>query len=142
MYGRFNDNIKNANELEAKTKKHYEENMAKYKQRKAANKDDHALDRMHTYWEKSRKLSHQHYRSMLKVAHAGMARLQMAIDMMSKAVKGDKLDKKELDELKAATPPPNVVFAQVRSSLLEFCKGAIADLETAKHAKVAAEEAA
>ena len=27
-------------ELEAKTKKHYEENMAKYKQRKAANKDD------------------------------------------------------------------------------------------------------
>ena len=40
-YGRFKDNIKNANELEAKTKKHYEENMAKYKQRKAAHKDDH-----------------------------------------------------------------------------------------------------
>ena len=40
MYGRFKDNIKNANELEAKTKKHYEEDMAKYRARKAANKDD------------------------------------------------------------------------------------------------------
>ena len=40
-YSRFKDNIKNANELEAKTKKHYEENMARYNARKAANKDDH-----------------------------------------------------------------------------------------------------
>jgi len=143
MYDRFKQNIVSANKLEAKTKKHYEENMAEYakKEKERKGKKDEAMERMHTYWEKSRKLSHQHYRSMLKVAHAGMARLQMAIDMMSKAVKGDKLDKKELDALKAATPPPNVVFAQVRTSLLEFCKGAIADLEAAKKAGKEAEPA-
>merc|ERR1719428_447586 len=132
MYGRFKDNIKNANELEAKTKKHYEENMAKYKQRKAANKDETALDRMAVYWEKSRKLSHAHYHSMLKVAHAGMARLQMAIDMMTKAVNGQKLDKKELDHLKAVTPAPTVVFMQVRAQLLKFCGEALAELKSAK----------
>merc|ERR1719478_1994295 len=118
MYGRFKDNIKNANELEAKTKKHYEENMAKYQQRKAANKDDHALDRMEEYWVKSRKLSHAHYHSMLKVAHAGMARLQMAIDMMTKAVNGQKLDKKELEHLKAMTATSEskapIGFLQIR----------------------------
>jgi hypothetical protein len=132
MYGRFKDNIKNANELEAKTKKHYEENMAKYKQRKAANKDDTALDRMEEYWVKSRKLSHAHYHSMLKVAHAGMARLQMAIDMMSKAVNGQKLDKKELEHLKAVTPAPTVVLLQVRTDLLNFCEDALVELNSAK----------
>jgi len=132
MYGRFKDNIKNANELEAKTKKHYEENMAKYKQRKAAHKDDHALDRMAEYWEKSRKLSHAHYHSMLKVAHAGMARLQMAIDMMTKAVNGQKLDKKELEHLKSVTPAPTVVLLQVRTDLLKFCKDALVELKAAK----------
>jgi hypothetical protein len=132
MYGRFKDNIKNANELEAKTKKHYEENMAKYRQRKAANKDDHALDRMEEYWEKSRKLSHAHYHSMLKVAHAGMARLQMAIDMMTKAVEGKKLDKKEFEHLKAVTPAPTVVLLQVRRDLLKYCKDALVELKSAK----------
>jgi hypothetical protein len=132
MYGRFKDNIKNANMLEAKTKKHYEEDMAKYKQRKAANKDDTALDRMAVYWEKSRKLSHAHYHSMLKVAHAGMARLQMAIDMMTKAVNGEKLDKKELDHLRAVTPAPTVVFMQVRTQLLKFCGEALTELKNAK----------
>jgi len=132
MYGRFKDNIKNANELEAKTKKHYEEDMAKYRARKAANKDDTALDRMAVYWEKSRKLSHAHYHSMLKVAHAGMARLQMAIDMMTKAVNGEKLDKKELDHLRAVTPAPTVVFMQVRTQLLKFCGEALTELKNAK----------
>jgi hypothetical protein len=132
MYGRFKDNIKNANELEAKTKKHYEENMAKYKQRKAANKDDHALDRMEEYWVKSRKLSHAHYHSMLKVAHAGMARLQMAIDMMTKAVNGQKLDKKELEHLKSVTPAPTVVLMQVRTTLLNYCKEALVEIKSAK----------
>jgi len=135
MYGRFKDNIKNANELEAKTKKHYEENMAKYKARKAANKDDTALDRMEEYWVKSRKLSHAHYHSMLKVAHAGMARLQMAIDMMSKAVNGQKLDKKEFEHLKAVTPAPTVVLLQVRTDLLQYCKEALAELKIAKSTK-------
>jgi hypothetical protein len=132
MYGRFKDNIHNANELEAKTKKHYEENMAKYNARKAANKDDHALDRMEEYWVKSRKLSHAHYHSMLKVAHAGMARLQMAIDMMTKAVNGQKLDKKELEHLRAVTPAPTVVLMQVRTDLLNYCKDALTELSTAK----------
>jgi len=132
MYSRFKENIKNANELEAKTKKHYEENMAKYRARKAANKDDTALDRMEQYWEKSRKLSHAHYHSMLKVAHAGMARLQMAIDMMTKAVNGQKLDKKELEHLKAVTPAPTVVLLQVRTDLLKFCEDALIEIKSAK----------
>jgi hypothetical protein len=132
MYGRFKDNIKNANELEAKTKKHYEENMAKYQQRKAANKDDHALDRMDEYWVKSRKLSHAHYHSMLKVAHAGMARLQMAIDMMTKAVNGQKLDKKELEHLRSVTPAPTVVLMQVRTTLLKYCHEALVEIKSAK----------
>jgi hypothetical protein len=134
MYGRFKDNIKNANELEAKTKKHYEENMAAYKIRKAKNKDDKAMDRMAEYWEKSRKLSHQHYHSMLKVAHAGMARLQMAIDMMGKAVAGKSLDKKELDSLKAVTPTPTVVLLQVRTDLLKYCHEALVEIAQTKTA--------
>jgi len=87
---------------------------------------------MAVYWEKSRKLSHAHYHSMLKVAHAGMARLQMAIDMMTKAVNGEKLDKKELDHLRAVTPAPTVVFMQVRTQLLKFCGEALTELKNAK----------
>jgi len=115
-----------------KEQRNYEEDMAKYRARKAANKDDTALDRMAVYWEKSRKLSHAHYHSMLKVAHAGMARLQMAIDMMTKAVNGEKLDKKELDHLRAVTPAPTVVFMQVRTQLLKFCGEALTELKNAK----------
>jgi hypothetical protein len=135
MYGRFKENIKSANALEAKTKKHYEENMASYKLRKEKNKDDKAMDRMAEYWEKSRKLSHQHYHAMLKVAHAGMARLQMAIDMMGKAVEGKSLDKKELDNLKAVTPAPTVVFLQVREDLLKYCHEALVELAQEKKTK-------
>jgi hypothetical protein len=87
---------------------------------------------MAEYWEKSRKLSHAHYHSMLKVAHAGMARLQMAIDMMSKAVEGKKLDKNELAHLKAVTPAPTVVLLQVRTDLLKYCEDALAELKSAK----------
>ena len=67
-----------------------------------------------------------------QVAHAGMARLQMAIDMMTKAVNGEKLDKKELDHLRAVTPAPTVVFMQVRTQLLKFCGEALTELKNAK----------
>merc|ERR1719426_234630 len=135
MYERFKENIVSATKLEEKTKSHYVQNMDyKKKLEERKGKKDEALDRMKDYWEKSRKLSHQHYHSMLKVAHAGMARLKMAIDMMEKAIAGKQLEKGELESLKAATPAPIVVFQQVRVTLLQFCKSAIADLEAAKRA--------
>merc|ERR1719160_2404836 len=132
MYERFKENIVSATKLEEKTKAHYVQNMADYKkkQEERKGKKDEALDRMAEYWEKSRKLSHQHYHSMLKVAHAGMARLQMAIDMMSKAVAGKSLDKKELDSLKAVTPTPTVVFMQVRTDLLHYCEDALVEINS------------
>ena len=70
---------------------------------------------------------------MLKVAHAGMARLQMAIDMMSRAVEGKQLDPSELKALKGSLPPtPTVVFTQVKQDLLKFCRTSLLELSEAK----------
>jgi len=133
MYGRFKDNIGSANKLEEKSKKLYEKNMAEWASKSDSYHNDTAMKRIHEYWIKSRDLSHAHYHSMLKLAHAGMQRLKMTMDMMEKAIAGKKPNQHELQTLKNSLPPtPDVVFLAVKTELLTFCHTALLEIETTK----------
>merc|ERR1719387_2310316 len=133
MYERFRDNIVEANRLEKKREKTYAENLKKWQASIDKGQNRSSLQFMKNYWDKSHKLGKEHYHAMLKVAHAGMQRLQMAIDMMGKAVAGKKLDGDELKALKSSLPPtPTVVFTQVKKQLLEFCRTSLLELSEAK----------
>ena len=104
MYDRFKQNIARSNELEQKSKKQFDDNMTRYKTWPESWKKDKAMNRMYEHWQLSRKLSHRHYHTMLKVAHAGMTRIKAAMDMMEKAIKGDALSPDQLASLKAQEP--------------------------------------
>eukprot|EP00397_Hematodinium_sp_SG-2012_P025888 GEMP01027083.1.p1 GENE.GEMP01027083.1~~GEMP01027083.1.p1 ORF type:complete len:240 (+),score=46.89 GEMP01027083.1:108-827(+) len=127
MYDRFKHNIAKANEMEAKSKTQYKRNMTdKAKWPKRYFKDK-AMMNLASHWEKQRELSHRHYHNMLKLSHAGMARLKVAIDMMEKAIAGKALGQKEMQTLKEMAP--EVVLTQL-SSIVQFSCDALAQFRS------------
>lgn len=128
MYDRFKKNIARANALESKSKNTYKKNLAeKAKWPESFLKDKAMLNLAH-HWDKQRELSHRHYHNMLKLSHAGMARLQVAMDMMEQAIAGKALSPKQMETLKTIAPSGGVVFIQ--EDLLKFCSETLSSLNS------------
>jgi len=127
MYDRFKKNIARAYKLEEKSKESYKKNLAeKAKWSKSFLKDEGMMN-LAKHWDKARELSHRHYHNMLKLSHAGMARLKVAIDMMEQAIAGKKLSKEQMSTLKEMAP--EVVFLQLQD-IFTFCGTALKELRT------------
>lgn len=127
MYDRFKKNISRAYKLEEKSKESYKKNLAeKAKWSKSFLKDEGMMN-LAKHWDKARELSHRHYHNMLKLSHAGMARLKVAIDMMEQAIAGKKLSKEQMSTLKEMAP--EVVFLQLQD-IFTFCGTALKELRT------------
>jgi len=128
MYDRFKQNIKRANEMETKSKTMYKKNMVEKANWPQSYLHDKAMMNLAHHWDKQRELSHRHYHNMLKLSHAGMARLKAAIDMMEKAIAGKPLNSDDMTHLREMAP--EVVLTQLQSvvafahqALLQFRDG-------------------
>jgi hypothetical protein len=125
MYDRFKHNIARANKLEEKSKATYKKNLAEKAKWSESFLKDKAMMNLAKHWDKARELSHRHYHNMLKLSHAGMARLKVAIDMMEQAIAGKKLSKEQMSTLKEMAP--EVVFLQLQD-IVTFCGKALREL--------------
>jgi len=126
MYDRFKHNIARANKLEEKSKATYKKNLAEKAKWSESFLKDKAMMNLAKHWDKARELSHRHYHNMLKLSHAGMARLKVAIDMMEQAIAGKKLSKEQMTTLKEMAP--EVVFLQLQG-IVTFCGKALRELQ-------------
>jgi len=75
----------------------------------------------------SRSASHEHYRAMLKMSHAGMDRLKAAMDLVGDKLAGKALDPQAVKALRSSMPP--VALAAVKADLRQFCREATALLQ-------------
>jgi hypothetical protein len=114
MYGRFKDDIVSAGRLEENSKKFF----------KGKTGSNSTLTRA---FGASRSASHEHYRAMLKMSHAGMDRLKSAMDLVTDKLAGKALDPQVLKALKSSMPP--VALAAVKADLRRFCREAQALLQ-------------
>ncbi|CEL92299.1 unnamed protein product [Vitrella brassicaformis CCMP3155] len=105
---RFKKHIGDANRMEHSSKAFYDSTMARAKSGKEP-------DEMVKYAKRLRNSQHKHYHSMLKLAHAGMKRIQAAIDILEKAQKGT-LPGNWKDSLKEL----GVILASTRAQLLQL----------------------
>lgn len=126
MYNRFKKNIARANELEQKSKDTYKKNLEEKAKWPKSYLQDKAMMNLANHWDKARELSHRHYHNMLKLSHAGMARLKTTMDMMEKAIAGKKLNEAEMQKLKEMAP--EVVFVQIQD-LAKFCGESLVQLQ-------------
>jgi hypothetical protein len=92
MYTKFKDDIVNAKKVEDRSKKFFS---------RAKTETNATIAQA---FDASRAASHEHYRSMLKTAHAGMDRLKAALDLVGDKLAGKPLDVSELKQLKASMP--------------------------------------
>jgi len=116
MYGRFKDDIVSAGRLEENSKKFF----------KGKTGSNTTLTKA---FGASRAASHEHYRAMLKMSHAGMDRLKSTMDLVADKLAGKALDKDALQALKHSMPP--VALAAVKADLRRFCREAQALLQGA-----------
>jgi len=114
MYERMKVNIRSANLSEKKSKESYEKHMDEVKNWPKSFKKDKAMMRMAEYWSTSRNLSKKHYRSMLKMTHAGMARIKQTMDMLDRAIKGEDLTRSQKRELNVA---PEIVLLGIHHTI-------------------------
>jgi len=134
MYDRFKKDIASANKMEKESKVNYKKRMEEWETKPEAMRKDPAMVRIHDYWGKLRGIQHNHWHAMLKVSHAGMARLQQAIKMMNKAVNKEPLTAEESKELgvMASDVPPEIVFLAVSSQVTTWCHESLQQLESAR----------
>jgi hypothetical protein len=119
MYSRFKADIVSASRLEEKSKKFF-----------------HGKTSGETATAKAyagtRSASHEHYRALLKTAHAGMDRLLTAMGLVDSALEGNKVPESQIKALKSSMPATSssaskagaVAVKGIKADLLQYCREA------------------
>jgi hypothetical protein len=119
MYQRFKADIVSASRLEDKSKKFFH---GKTSGESATAKAFGA----------TRAASHEHYRALLKTAHAGMDRLLTAMGLVDSALEGNKVPESQIKALKSSMPATSgsvskqgvVSVKGIKADLLQYCREA------------------
>merc|ERR1719379_1810703 len=80
----------------------------------------------------TRSASHEHYRALLKTAHAGMDRLLTAMGLVDSALEGNKVPESQIKALKSSMPATSssaskagaVAVKGIKADLLQYCREA------------------
>merc|ERR1719460_3155242 len=119
MYSRFKADIVSASRLEEKSKKFF---RGKTSGESATAKAYGA----------TRSASHEHYRALLKTAHAGMDRLLTAMGLVDSALAGNHVPESQIKALKSTMPATSgsateqgvVSVKGIKADLLQYCREA------------------
>merc|ERR1719420_2137631 len=114
MYGSWKDKIGDANRREKEEKKAFDSNMRDLETKKAKNKDDagwvKTFDRVERYRKLQRSIAHRQYHTVLKIAHAGMAKFRTVMGAMESAIDEGKPSKEQLKKLQSMEVPEVVLL--------------------------------
>jgi hypothetical protein len=125
MYSRFKADIVSASRLEDKSKKFF----------RGKTSGESATAKAYAG---TRSASHEHYRALLKTAHAGMDRLLTAMGLVDSALAGDKVPESQIKALKSSMPKTSgsaskdghVSVKGLKADLLQYCREAEIALAT------------
>jgi len=109
MYEKFKDDIKRANAQEKRAASRVEKQQAEYVefQKEGKNFLLEQKQRVIDYYKRQKEIQHQHYRTLLKMAHNMMSRIKKVKQMCADTASGKKLSQKDLQELNLIAPRAN-----------------------------------
>lgn len=148
MYDKFKSDIGRANKQEVGNKGKIEKYITEVEQRIAkrkaklakvhSNMTDDSSTRILNYWKKVRVMHKRHYHSMLRLSHAGMARIKKTLDAIDAALAGT-LSQKSFDALRRMVPSatPDVVLVQevVAHAIVDISKDIHSFLQVVRSSK-------
>jgi hypothetical protein len=119
MYSRFKADIVSASRLEEKSKKFF--------RGKTSGESTTAKA-----YGATRSASHEHYRALLKTAHAGMDRLLTAMGLVDSALAGNHVPESQIKALKSSMPATSGSASKegvasvkgIKADLLQYCREA------------------
>jgi hypothetical protein len=119
MYSRFKADIVSASRLEDKSKKFFHGKTT----------GESATEKAYAA---TRSASHEHYRALLKTAHAGMDRLLTAMGLVDNALAGNKVPEAQIKALKKSMPATSgsvdkhgvASVKGIKADLLQYCREA------------------
>merc|ERR1719482_2716001 len=123
MYGGWKEKIGIANKREKEQKKDFDATIRDLETKKNTNKADanwtQTYDKIEKYWSLQRKIAHRQYHTVLKLAHAGMAKFKTVMTAMQAAIDSKKPDPATLKKVKAMEMP-EVVLLQMVEGLTQW----------------------
>lgn len=140
MYGGWKEKIGVANKREKEQKTELDETIRDLELKKKASHTGDAkfdanstktYDKIEKYWRLQRKIAHRQYHTVLKLAHAGMAKFKTVMTAMQAAVDSKKPDPATLKKVKAMEMP-EVVLLQMVEGLTQWAHHTISLLRDAK----------
>lgn len=140
MYGGWKEKIGVANKREKEEKTEFDATIKdlELKKKKSATGDakfdansTKTYDKIEKYWRLQRNIAHRQYHTMLKLAHAGMAKFKTVMNAMQAAVDSKKPDPATLKKVQAMEMP-EVVLLQTVESLTHWAHNTISLLRDAK----------
>merc|ERR1719201_1733429 len=130
MYSRFKADIVSASRLEEKSKKFFRGKTTGESATAKAYAATHSA-------------SHEHYRALLKTAHAGMDRLLTAMGLVDSALDGNHVPESQIKALKSSMPATSgsatkqavVSVKGIKADLLQYCREAEIAIAGGGHAE-------
>jgi hypothetical protein len=125
MYSRFKADIVSASRLEEKSKKFF-------RGKTTADGKNGQTEATAKAYGATRSASHEHYRALLKTAHAGMDRLLTAMGLVDSALAGNRVPESQIKALKSSMPATSgsankqgvVSVKGIKADLLQYCREA------------------
>ncbi|CAD7950026.1 unnamed protein product [Amoebophrya sp. A25] len=106
MYEKFKGDIKRANAQEKRAADRVQKQEAEYVEFQKEGKTFLLAQKQKVidYYKRQKEIQHNHYRTLLKMAHNMMGRIKKVKNMCADAAAGKKLSQKELQELNLIAP--------------------------------------
>eukprot|EP00746_Dinoflagellata_sp_MGD_P002193 gnl/MRDRNA2_/MRDRNA2_104238_c0_seq1.p1 gnl/MRDRNA2_/MRDRNA2_104238_c0~~gnl/MRDRNA2_/MRDRNA2_104238_c0_seq1.p1 ORF type:complete len:276 (-),score=61.46 gnl/MRDRNA2_/MRDRNA2_104238_c0_seq1:74-901(-) len=141
MYSGWKEKIGVANKREKEEKTEFDTTIRDLELKKKRSKTGDAkfdanstktYDKIEKYWRLQRKIAHRQYHTVLKLAHAGMAKFKTVMNAMHGAIDSKKPDRATLKKIQSMEEP-EVVLLQMVESLTHWAHHTISLLRDAKN---------
>jgi len=141
MYGGWKEKIGVANKREKQEKTEFDATIRDLELKKKKSQTGDAkfdanstktYDKIEKYWRMQRNIAHRQYHTVLKLAHAGMAKFKTVMNAMQGAIDSKKPDAATQKKIQAMEMP-EVVLLQTVESLTHWAHNTISVLRDAKN---------